>query len=141
MCYLNGLFRSLKNSSWWASLGLRSLGVVWLFPLLGGDVWFGLGITAFFASMFAGIGIGGFVGRNLKLPFPNLTDDCLERLAAGGSIFGFLFLPPLVGSWTNAYLGTDIEMHSLGAHFLWACICAGLGYYFGPSTLGDEMPK
>jgi hypothetical protein len=131
----------LKKSSWWAWLGLLLLFVVCLAPLLGDDAWLGLGTSAIFASVFAGIGIGGFVGRNLKLPFPNLSDDCLERLAAGGSIFGFLFLPPLVGSWTNAHLGTDIELHSLGAHFLWACICAGLGFNFGSSTPDDEKPK
>mgnify|MGYP001791698286 CR=1 FL=1 len=55
-----------------------------------------------------------------------------KRVTGAFTAFDFLFAPVLIGSFTNANLGTEIEMHSLSAHFLWACFGAAIFFTITP---------
>ena len=94
-------------------------------------------MLAFFASMWVGIILGGKFGDMVSTHLLKTSKNINERMTAGGGAFGFLVLPVLVGSFTNATLGTSIEMHSLGAHFLWACVGAGIFFCISSEKPAD----
>ena len=113
-------------------IGTVPLIIIPLIMMLDGELWRGLGVLAFFSSMIAGVALGAAVAGLLNAHLLKGSDKLVERLRAGFSAFGFLFLPPLVGSWTNAYLNTGIEMTSLGAHFMWASIAGSIFFCISP---------
>ena len=113
----------------------RSLAPFIIFPLLivvDGEAARGIGIFAFFASAFVAVfrcrKLGVLVAQRLLKASENLT----RRILAAFDAFGFLFLPVLVGTFTNANMGTDIDMHSIGAQVLWACCGAALFFCVSP---------
>ena len=85
----------------------------------------GIGLLVFLSSLYVGILLGSLVGHFLGLAL-RLPAPVCARLSASLSAFGFLFLPSLVGTWTNAHLNTGIEIPSLVLVFLWACIGGGV---------------
>lgn len=89
-------------------------------------------LFAFFVSAWVGISLGARCVHILSGRFIKPSEDIKKRMSASGSAFGFLFLPVLVGLYTNANLGTNIELYSLGVHFLWACIGACIVFYLRP---------
>lgn len=116
------LLRRIGRAKWLPWVGMSPFFLIPLYMMLAGKPWPGLGILAFLSSMYGGILFGGFLGRALNRYVLRRSADFGQRLAAGLSGFGFLFLPPIVGFWSNHHLGTDIEMASLWLHFLWACV-------------------
>lgn len=89
-------------------------------------------MLAFFASLWVGLILGGKVALVISSSFLKSFEDIGKRLTSALSIFGFLFLPALVGSFTNAKLSTSIELHPIGVHFLWACFAAGIAFFVSP---------
>ena len=88
--------------------------------------WF-LGV---FGSAYVGIIVGGFLARVLNKRLFKISEELGERLTAGFSCFGFLFVPPVCGAWANAYLGTETSLFSLWAHFLCAVFGGALFFSF-----------
>jgi hypothetical protein len=84
------------------------------------------------ASLYLGTSIGAKLANLVSAHLFKVPKDTQKRLVASGSVFGFLFAPALAGSCTNAILGTNIVLHTLSAHFLWACLGAGLFYCIKP---------
>ncbi|MBL4769017.1 MAG: hypothetical protein JKY94_15120 [Rhodobacteraceae bacterium] len=128
-------FSRLKNSKWVQWVGAAPF-LIFLLPVVfDGEMLRGLGILAFFGSMLVGIILGAFSARILNTHFLKCSEDFGKRISAAFSGFGFLFLPSVVGNWTNAYLSTDtdIGMHSLGVDFMWACVVGGIFFCVGPS--------
>ncbi len=105
--------------------------------IFGGEVSRGAGILAFFASIWVGTILGGKFAHIVSTHLLKTSEGINKRMTAGGCAFGFLFLPAIVGSFTNANLGTSIEMHSLGTHFLWACVGAGIFFCVSPEKPSD----
>ena len=131
---LMNFFKKLEESKWLPWVGILPFVILPFLVVLDGETARGIGIFAFFASAFVGIlwcgNLGGFIAERVLKASENLT----SRIAAAFSAFGFLFLPVLVGTYTNANMGTDIDMHSIGAHFLWACCGAALFFSVSPSA-------
>ena len=127
-------FKRLKKSKWLPWVGMSPFIIFPLVIMLDGEMGRGVGILAFFGSAFVGIALGGFCGKFLNKRVLMRSAEFGERLGAGLACFGFLFLPALIGSWTNTYLDTDIDMHTLGAHFLWACVGGWLFFVVKPSA-------
>ncbi len=117
-------FEKLEKSKWLPWVGTAPFILIPIAVIFDGEVSRGAGILALFASFWVGIILGGKFAHIVSTHLLKTSEDIDKRMTAGGNAFGFLFLPVLVGSSTNAYLGTSIDMHSLGAHFLWACIGA-----------------
>lgn len=131
-------FEKLKKSKWLPWVGTAPIILIPIAIIFGGEVSRGAGILAFFASMWVGIILGGKFAHIVSTHLLKTSEDINKRMTAGGCTFGFLFLPALVGSLTNANLGTRIEVHSLGAHFLWACVGAGIFFYLSPEKPADR---
>ena len=129
-------FKNMEKSKWLPWVGTAPFILIPFVIMFDGEVARGVGILAFFASMWGGIILGGKFARIISTCVFKVSDDVAKRLTAAFCAFGFLFIPVLVGSFTNANLGTDIEMHSLNAHFLWACVGAGIFFCVKP-----EDPK
>lgn len=127
-------FKKLEKSKWLPWVGTAPFILIPIAIMFGGEIPRGTGILAFFASMWVGIALGGKSARIFATRLLKTSEDIGKRMTAGGSAFGFLFLPVLVGSFTNSNLGTSIEMHSLSAHFLWACVGAGIFFCVNPSA-------
>jgi hypothetical protein len=127
-------FKKLEKSKWLQWVGTAPFILIPIAVMFGGEVSRGAGILAFFASMWVGIALGGKFAHFVATHLLKTSEDIGKRITAGGCAFGFLFLPVLVGSFTNSNLGTSIEMHSLGAHFLWACVGAGIFFCVSPSA-------
>lgn len=126
------LLRKLEKLKWLPWVGTAPFILIPIAIMLGGEVSRGVGILAFFASMWVGIILGGKLALIISTHLLKTSDDIGKRLTGAFGAFGFLFLPVLVGSFTNASMGTDIEIHSTGAHFLWACIGAGVFFCVSP---------
>jgi hypothetical protein len=94
----------------------------------------GLGILAFLSSMYVGIALGSFVGHVLAREVFKLSPDYGQRFKAALSAFGFLFLPPLVATWTNVRFDTGIEIAPIWHHFIWACIGGMIFFLSKPSA-------
>jgi hypothetical protein len=84
----------------------------------------GFGISAVIVSPFIGISLGQKLTRLLARKLISLSENLENRLAVGFSVFCFLLLPVLVAQYTNTYLGTEVEMLSVGAHLIWTSIIA-----------------
>lgn len=123
-------FKNLKNSKWLPWVGVSLFILMPLVVMFHGEMWQWLGISAFFGSMWVGISSGGYIARFITSHFLATSEETRKRLSIAFSAFGFLFLPAVVGSWANTYLNTNIDMHSLGAHFLWACVVGTLLFSF-----------
>lgn len=119
-------FRKLEKSKWLLWGGSAPLIIFPIAIMFDGEVTRGAGILAFLASFWVGIAIGGKLAHIVATHLLKTSEDIGKRITAGGCAFGFLFLTVLVGSFANSYLGTSIEIQSLGAHFLWACVGAGI---------------
>lgn len=127
-------FKRLATAKWLPWLGMLPLIAAPLIVIYGGETWRGLGVFLFIASAFLGVAIGTLLVRLLGTSILKNQGGLRRRMSAALSCFGFLFLPPLVGSWTNSYMNTEIEMHSLNAHFVWACVGAGSFFCISPSV-------
>lgn len=125
-------FKKLEKSKWLPWVGTSPFLLVPIVIMFGGEVARGVGILAFFASMWGGIIMGDKLALIVSTHLLKTSQDIGKRLRAAFCAFGFVFLPVLVGSFTNANLGTEIELHSTGAHFLWACIAAGVFFCVSP---------
>ncbi|MEX0306317.1 MAG: hypothetical protein AB3N12_02920 [Ruegeria sp.] len=130
-------FKKMEQSKWLPWAGTAPFILIPVAIIIGGEVSRGAGILAFFASMWVGIILGGKFSHIVSTHLLKTSDDTSKRMTAGGCAFGFLFLPVLVGSFANANLGTSIEIHSLGAHFLWACVGAGIFFFVSPEKPAD----
>ena len=122
-------FKKLEKSKWLQWVGTAPFILIPIAIMFGGEVSRGAGILAFFASMWVGIALGGKFAHFVATHFLKASEDMGKHISAGGCAFGFLFLPVLVGSFANSYLGTSIEIRSLGAHFLWACVGAVIFFF------------
>ena len=129
-------FKKLEKLKWLPWVGTAPFILIPIVIMFNGEVARGVGFLAVFASSFGGIILGGKIAQIISTRVFNVSDDVAKRLTAAFCAFGFLFIPVLVGSFTNANLGTDIEMYSLSAHFLWACVVAGIFFCVTP-----EDPK
>ena len=125
-------FEKLENSKWLPWVGMTPFILIPVVIMFGGEVPKAVGIFAFFASMWAGIYLGGGFARVVFTQFFRVSANGAKRLIAAFSAFGFLFAPVLVGSFTNTNLGTEIEMYSLSVHFLWACFGAAIFFTITP---------
>ena len=125
-------FKKLEKSKWLPWVGAAPFILTPFVIMFGGEVARGVGNLAFVASMLGGIILGGSFARIISTRVFKVSDDVAKRFTAAFGAFGFLFIPVLVGSFTNANLGTDIGMHSLSAHFLWACFGAGIFFCVTP---------
>ena len=132
------LFKKLEKSTWLPWVGTAPFIVIPIAIVFGGEVSRGTGILAFFASMWLGIILGGKFAHIVSTHLLKTSKNIDKRMTAGGCAFGFLFLPVLVGSFANANLGTSIQMYSLGAHFLWACVGAGVFFCVSPEKPADS---
>jgi hypothetical protein len=124
-------FKTLRASKWLPWVGTAPFIISSLIVMFNGEVLRGLGILAIFGSMIPGIASGPFVVRILSTHLSRIPQSLEKRLSAALSAFGFLFLPALIGFWSDALLNTGIEMYPLGDHFLWACVGAGIGFCVG----------
>jgi len=132
-------FEKLEKSRWLPWVGTAPFLIIPIAIMYGGEVSRGAGILAFFVSMWVGVILGGKFAQIVAAHLLKTSEDVGKRMTAGGGAFGFLFLPVLIGLFTNSNLGTSIKMHSLGAHFLWACVGAGIFFCLSPST--DEKDQ
>lgn len=123
---LTEFFKKLEKSKWLPWVVTAPLILIPLALMFGGELSRGVGLFTFFASMWVGIILGSKLALLVSTRIFKASEDLAERLDAAFGAFGFLFLPVLVGLLTNANLGTEIAMHSLSAHFLWACVGAGI---------------
>ncbi|MEP3429455.1 MAG: hypothetical protein ABJN98_12290 [Roseibium sp.] len=130
-------FKKLEELKWLPWVGTAPFILIPIAIIFGGKVSRGVGFLAFFASLWVGIILGGMFAHIVSIHLLKTSEDIDKRMTAGGCAFGFLFLPVLVGSFTNANLGTSIEMYSLGAHFLWACVGAGIFFCVCPEKPAD----
>lgn len=128
------LFKKLENSKWLRWVGTAPFIIFPLFIMINGEMWRGIGILAFFASVLLGIVLGNKIAWIFTTHVKAASEAFRKRLSTALSAFGFLFLPPVVGNWSNTYLGTEIEMHSLGVHFVWACAVGVIAFYVKPSS-------
>lgn len=119
-------FKMLKKSKWLSWFSLAPFIITPIVVVFNGEMLQGVGILAFFGSMWLGVVLGGTIARVITARFLTASESFGEGLTAAFCAFGFLFVPALVGSWTNTYLNTDIKMYSLAAHFLWACLGGGI---------------
>jgi hypothetical protein len=106
--------------------------------MFGGEVSRGVVIFAFLASMWVGVLLGGKFALIVSTHLLRASEDIAKRLTAAGCAFGFLFLPALVGLFANANLGTDIELPSVGVHFLGACVGAGIFFCVSPEQSNNS---
>lgn len=129
---LTEVFKKLEKSKWLPWFGIAPFVLFPVATMFGGQVSRGIGILAFFASMWLGIFIGGKFAIVISTYCGNISEDIGKRLSHAFSVFGFLFCPVLVGLFTNAHMGTDIGLQSFGAHFLSACFGAGVIFCVTP---------
>lgn len=130
-------FEKLEKSKWLPWVAIAPFILTPIAVMFGGEVSRGAGLLAVFASMWVGIALGGKFAHFVSVHLLKTSEDVKKRMIASGFAFGLMFIPVLVGSFTNTYLGTSIEMHSLGGHFLWACIGAGIFFCVGPEETTD----
>jgi hypothetical protein len=131
---LTEFFKKLGKSKWLPWLSISPFIFVPLAIIFGGEVSRGIGFLAFFASMWAGVFLGGKFALVASKYLLKTSVDVSKRLSAAFSAFGFLFLPVLVGLFTNAYMGTDIGIQSIGTHFLSACFGAAVFFSISPEN-------
>ena len=131
---LMNFFKKLEESKWLPWVGMSPFVILPLLVVLDGEAARGIGIFVFLASAFAAVFFFGKLGVWIAKRLLKASENVTNRVAAAFSAFGFLFLPVLVGTYTNANMGTDIDMHSIGAHFLWACCGAALFFSVSPSA-------
>jgi hypothetical protein len=116
------LLWKIRRAKWLPWVGMSPFLFIPLYAVFTGRTWPGLGLLAFFSSFYGGILLGRFLGSVLSNYVFRRSQDFGQRLAGGLSGFGFLFLPTVVGLWSNSHLGTDIGLAPLWQHFLWACV-------------------
>jgi hypothetical protein len=131
---LIAVFRKLENSRWLPWVSISPFVIAPIAMMISGEMWRGLGILAFFGSMPAGVLLGGLVSRVCNRHIPKYYEELGHRFSAFSMGFGFLFLPPLVGTWANANMGTEIGLETLKAHFIWACVGGGLFFFVSPTA-------
>lgn len=117
----------LKTLKWLRLVGILPLCIPTLYLSFVDETARRLGIFAFCVGAFVGI-FGGFnfnaiVGRVFNAP-----RKIMGRIATATSAFGFWFLSVLVGTYTNANMGTGIKMQSIEVHFPWACF-GSVGFF------------
>ena len=127
-------FKKLEKSKWLPWVGMLPFVILPLLVVIDGEAARGVGMFAFLASTFLAGFLGGKLGAFIAERILEASENLTSRIAAAFSAFGFLFLPVLVGTYTNANLGTNIDMNSIGAHFLWACCGAALFFSVSPSA-------
>lgn len=127
-------FKKLEKSKWLPLVGMSPFIIFLLLMVLDGEAALGVGIFAVFASAFVAVLLCGKLGAFIAERALKASENLTSRIAAAFSAFGFLFLPVLVGTYTNANMGTDIDISSIGAHFLWACCGAVLFFSVSPSA-------
>ena len=106
--------------------------------MLSGEPLQGLGYLAFFVSVWLGIFLGNKFADVLSSRYLGTSEDVGKRFSVAFSVFGFLFLPVLVGKFTNVNMDTDIGMASVGAHFFWACIGAAIIFCVEPANSNNS---
>lgn len=129
-------FEKLEKSKWLPWVGTAPFFVLPVAIIFGGEVSKGLGHLAFVASIWVGTIFGTKFAQFVSTRIFKASEDVAGRLTAAFGVFGFLFAPVLVGSFTNANLGTDIGMASLSEHLIGAFVGAGIGFCVTP-----EGPK
>lgn len=92
-----------------------------------------MGILALFCSAWAGLFLGSYVARFITTRLLTTSENFGKRLAAAFSAFGFVYLPHVVGSWTNTFLNTNMDMGSSGEHFSLACLGAVIFFCVSPA--------
>ena len=136
ICYRSGMIQSIPRK-----LGgfktLNKISATLLFGLLLLVTWKGgfTGATVlllFLASMYFGIGLGMLFARLINRYIPKETPEIQSRLKNGFSVFGFLFIPPLLASWANTQFDQSIEVYPLWEHFLWASGCSFVAFAANP---------
>ncbi|WP_133489032.1 hypothetical protein [Aliiroseovarius marinus] len=130
-------FENLEKSRWLPWVGTAPFIIAPLAIMYYGEMWRGIGFALFVVSIWLGIASGGFLARLISARMLSASPDTAKRLSGAGNVFGFLFLPPAVGHWTNTHLDTEIGLHPLGAHLLWACIASGVAYFITPQDFED----
>lgn len=127
-------FKKLEETKWLPWVGMLPFIILPLLVVLDGEPARGVGIFAVFASAFVAVLLCGKLGAFTAERALKASENLTSRIAVAFSAFGFMFLPVHVGTYTNANMGTDIDMHSIGAHFLWACCGAVLFFSVSPSA-------
>ena len=117
-------FEKLKKPKWLPSFGMTPFMLIPVVIMFRGEVSEGVGLFAFFASIWSGIFLSPRIAKFVSTHIFRVPDKVTKRLTPVLSAFGFLFIPPLVASFTNANLGTEFEMQSLSTYFFWACFGA-----------------
>ena len=130
--------KRIENSKYTRWLAGVAFLLLILTVILDGQLWITIEslllILGLFVGSGAGIVLGGALARIISRQLLNQSAGFDKRLASTFSLFGFLFLPPLFGSLANTYLNTNLEMLSLGAHFLWAFLAGCLYFVIGDSA-------
>lgn len=118
---------------------LGTIAAISLIALLIGNGKALLGVLVIFGGAYAGIVLGGALGKALNRHVVRGSADPGDRLKAAGSVFGFLSLPAAVGALIEAQSGITILQHGLGAHLLWACIAAAVGFWLSKRKTNDAQ--
>ena len=126
------VFENLEKSKWLPWVGIAPCIIIPISIMYYGEMWRGLGLLLFLASLWVGVTSGGYLAHLIVARILCASPDTVKRFSGAGSVFGFLFLPPAVGHWTNTHLETDIGLYPLGDHFLWVCIASGAAYFITP---------
>ena len=117
--------KKIPIPKWLVGLAILPLVAIAVAEMFWGQSQKALGIFILFGSALLGGAGGEFLAQRLQKRLPQIG----EKLRAAFSAFGFLFLPPLLCKWTNANLNTEIQLQSLGLHFLWAGTAACILFF------------
>ena len=104
-------FKKLETSKWLPWFGTAPFVLFPILIMFDGQVARGVGLFAFFASARVGIILGGKFAQINSTRVFKISNDLANRFTAASCAFGFLLIPILVGSFTNANLGTNIELY------------------------------
>lgn len=121
---MDTLLKNLKKQSLVAYLCLCLLLVYPLLLVFLGEPLRGLGAFAFVSSIILGPLIGIIIAKRVNILLFWDSKQLGERFVTAMGGFGFGFFPALIGTWTNAHLGTLIGLGSISLHFVVACIAA-----------------
>ena len=114
---------------WIGWLGASAIVLVALLMVPGATTTQAIDFLLLFGSLYAGSALGRYIARIVTAKILRTSSEIGKRMSAAFSTFGFLFLPTFVITWSNANLGTEIKLMSPAAHFLWACVGAGIAYF------------
>ncbi len=132
-----GFFKSLGTSRWQPWISAAPFALLPILVMYEGQMVRAIGVLIFIASVWAGVVLGGRTGDLLATHMLRASEPTRSRLIFAFAAFGFLFLPAVTAAFTNAQLGTTIEMLSLGKHVLLACFGAGVVFLLSPPASGS----